>query len=221
MRPSDIQSSFLATDRELSAHVAGSDRIYPPGIRLIAQGERATNVYFITDGVVKVSFVEQHGRERICNLRPAGSVIGVEPALLDIPSLLTATTITECRARRFPSDRVREAVKIDGSVAFQISRLLAQESLDQTAAMVDAASGTARDRLIHFLRQIEADLYAAASVTQGNSALLKRHEIAKLLGITPEHLSRLVKTLQHEGIVQPDKRQVVLRENNRSTAASG
>ena len=220
MRLSDIQSSFLAADRELSAHVAASDRICARGIRLIAQGERAANVSFITDGVVKISFIEQQGRERICNLRAAGSVIGVDAALLNVPSLLTVTTVTECRTRRFPSERVREAVRIDGAVAFHMSRLLAQESLDQTASMVDAASGTARDRLIHFLRQIEADLHAGGLVTPGNNALLKRNEIAKLLGITPEHLSRLVKALQHEGVVQPDKRQVVLRGHNRSAAAS-
>ena len=214
MAPSDAETSFLAVERELSERWPASESIYAHGVTLVKQGFRAEYIYLVINGIVKLSFVEKYGREFISHLRFKHCIIGAEGALLEVPSLLTATTLTECKIRHFPAGGVRNALKTSANLAFHMSRSIARESVDQTTAMIDAASGNARHRLLNLLRQFNAGRTGPPGLLP-LGVPLKKHEIAKLLAVTPEHLSRLIRILQREGVVRSEKRAAVLNNTTK------
>jgi CRP-like cAMP-binding protein len=52
------------------------------------------------------------------------------------------------------------------------------------------------------------------------SLSLRQCEIAQFLAITPQYLSSLLNTLQARGLIQRDRRGVILLDNEASAAAS-
>jgi CRP-like cAMP-binding protein len=217
MALNNAEASFFAIDRELSSRWSTSELILLPGVELITQGRSVDQVWLIISGMVKLSFVEQYGGEVISNLRSAGCIVGAEAALLEESSLVTATTVTSCQVRHFPADGVRHLLQSSATLAFHMSRTIARETLDQTTAMMDATSGKARQRLVHLLRQLSVRRTNTDSGSLPSIVPLKRHELAKLLAVTPEHLSRLIRILQHEGILHREKRGVVLQNTKPTT----
>jgi CRP/FNR family transcriptional regulator, cyclic AMP receptor protein len=209
MRPSDIDLS--AIDDELSARCQVCESSCRPGVQLLVQGTPAPYMYLLTAGFVKLSFVGTHGREYISGVRSAKALVGVESTVLGTPSLITATALAHCRIRRFPADRVRQALRSNSILAIHIINSLARESLDQTTARIEAAYGNARQRLVSVLKRMSNYLEAALSAEGPLEELpLKQHEIAKLIAVTPEHLSRLLRDMQREGVLREGGRRVLI-----------
>jgi len=67
---------------------------------------------------------------------------------------------------------------------------------DHARKIVDMACLPALDRLKKFLPEVVCELGEAPI------PLIRQWEIAELLGITPEHLSRLLKILELKGLIQ-------------------
>ncbi len=203
-------TSCEALQERLAALWPSALHFYPAGVNLIKQGFPVQFIYVLMRGVVKLSFVEESGREIIANLRPSVCIVGADAALLQVPSLVTATTVTGCRIRQIPIARIMTLLQNNASLSFYMSCSIARESLTQTGAVIDMTSGNARQRLLRLLSHFTLssdDAPAAASA----GTLLKKNEIAKLLAITPEHLSRLIRGLRRDGILDSHDRKIVLR----------
>jgi CRP-like cAMP-binding protein len=93
-----------------------------------------------------------------------------------------------------------------------MSRSIARESLNQTMAIIDASCGDARRRLIKLLsQQTLSNDDTKSDIELSAGMLLKKNEIAKLLAVTPEHLSRLIRELKRDGVLDCYDRKIVLR----------
>lgn len=187
-----------------------SRRAFTLGTQLIAQDEPHHSIVLLTSGIVKLSYLEENGKELIAGLRRADCIIGAESALLALPSLFTVTALTDCSAQCIPAARFRTIVERDPSFALQVSKALAGETIRQTEALLETASRTALQRLLSFLRANDDVLEDTAN---GMSSL-KKQEIAQLLTITPEHLSRLIQKLIKRGLISKDGRRLRLACEN-------
>ncbi len=75
---------------------------------------------------------------------------------------------------------------------------------------------TARDRLISLFKELIAERNTSGAGAEKTAELfvpLKNNELAEVIAVTPEHLSRLLKELEHEGIIRRDKRMLTVRIN--------
>jgi len=198
----DTENSFFAIRRELRARSPESRRSFSAGVRLIAQGFPVEHVHFVFRGTIKFSYVERSGREFISNLRSGPCMVGAEAALLDCPSLVTATTLNDCEVGQYAASDFRKALDGSANLSFHISRSVARESLTQTSTLIDTVSGSARYRLLAFqsVRGQKSDGKYSGRDSRP-TVYLKKNEIAKLLTITPEHLSRLIRALKREGLL--------------------
>jgi CRP-like cAMP-binding protein len=201
--------TLTALGRELLARFPVAEAEYPSGFRLLSEDSPCEHVYLLTSGTIKLSFVDRAGREFILGLRSAPRAVGMETALLNMPSLCSATTVTPCRARRFPAKSVRNSLKDGSEISFHMSRCLSRESIDQTRVLMELHSGNARHRLVNLLQRLNAGPGAAELSLAGTD--LKRHELAKLLAVTPEHLSRLLRGLRRDGLLRSGTRRIILR----------
>ncbi|MBV9761223.1 MAG: Crp/Fnr family transcriptional regulator [Acidobacteriaceae bacterium] len=210
-----IPSAVLALEQELSVYHSSPERSYGPAVRLVRQGFPIERVWVVTRGTIKLSFLDPYGRESILSLRPAPCIIGAAGAILNAPSLVTATTLTEVVVRQVSANDLRHSLKNNPELAYHISCAIAAEYTQQTGAMMEAGSLNTRKRLLELLQQ-RMSAGANGSAESGNcshpAALLKKHEIAKLLAVTPEHLSRLLRAMQREGLLRRDKGRIVLQE---------
>jgi CRP-like cAMP-binding protein len=213
-REGEAHVSLVAVDRQLAALWPTSVRLYRPRTVLFQQGDRVEYVYLLIRGTIKFSFVYGSGHEVISLMRSDACALGADAALLGVPSLVAATTLCQCKIRSIPAEPIRKMLRNDADLSFHMSRLMAFESLNHTMAIINSSSGNARDRLINFLRQQQAGVGKASDAAPASATILRKHEIAKLLAITPEHLSRIVKRLAMEGIVEDHHKTIALRRPN-------
>lgn len=193
-----------------------SFRRHLPGEQLFRQGSVASGVYFIISGYVKVSSLDRDGRQLIVGLRGAGSMLGAPSVILQEACPVSATAITNCETRFFPADVFTTLLKADPCFSSFINAEqshLAHQLLDD---ILHFGLCSARSRLGELLWQlISAN---AGNGDQPGVSLrlpLRQWEVAQLIGITPEHLSRIAKQMQREGILEWRKGAIRVLDLNR------
>jgi CRP-like cAMP-binding protein len=175
---------------------------YPPGIELFKQESVPRDVYLIEEGMIKLLYVEQNGREVIVGLRSPGWLVGAAYVVLHKNYAFSATTMTKCRLRRITADAFLSLLKTDPEFAWYFHQVQSYELYDQLTQLVGFGCLSARDKLEQLFSRL-VSVIAPHSDEQGVRLKLplKHWELARLIGVTPEHLSRVLKEMQADGVI--------------------
>lgn len=190
-------SQHLQTWRRLLP--LGTAEIHTPRGTLFVQGASADSVLLLVEGLVKLSYTLANGQECILGLRFPGQLVGKNAALLHVPHRVSAITVTTCHIHRVPVSQLRKVLEESFEAAWF---LLCEQALDHhqaSTALIDLKLQPARSRLLRLARQLIAILgRIGLQSPQRLHDYLTDHEIAALIGISPEHLCRLKKQIQAE-----------------------
>lgn len=174
-------------------------RRYPAGRALYHEHDEAVDCYVIRTGLVKLLAYMPNGRARIVRLLGPGDVVGLE-GLLSPCYCHTAVTIEPLEAARVSTEALR---RLRGTRPEVFARLL-EEYYNQLRCadtwIVEFSTGEIRERvtrLLSFLAEIEHG--------EGSDRLrlLKCSEMAEVLGVTPESVSRVVAELKRNDELRP------------------
>jgi CRP/FNR family transcriptional regulator len=163
------------------------------GELLIQQGSKVESVFLLRSGLVKLTYVFPNGRETSLGLRSSGSCLGAVWALMGMPSLYSVTAITPCRVSSIPAADFPMKLIQNGRLMRHFLSTLCNESMSQSASQVQVMGSSAEGRLKHFMCERESTHLNVK--TLDTLPLLKQMELAQLLAIAPEHLSRLMRKL--------------------------
>lgn len=189
---------------------------YPPAIELFKQSSQAQDLYLIEHGLVKVTRFNQEGRELILGLRSPGWVLGVASVILRKPHPASAFTLTTCHLRRIPAQSFTDLLRRDPYLSWYFHQLQSREIYSQIAHMEGLGFLSARQRLEQLLWQLVSTQMpgnAQGEDLRGETRLnvpLKLSEIAELIAITPEHLSRVLKQTEAEGLLRREKGWIII-----------
>lgn len=186
-------------------------QLYPQGVELFSQGCALDEVLHLDSGWVKLSRVNQDGREIILELAFAGAWLGTAAVLARTQSPVSVVTCTPARVARMPAGAFREMMQRDSALSRHIHQVHACELCRQIGWIGQLNSLTSRERLQRVIRQFIAVLNLPSSADDVRLNLPLRHrELAQLIVVTPEHLSRLLKELQGEGVIKRQKGWVII-----------
>jgi CRP-like cAMP-binding protein len=160
------------------------------GTLLLNQGVHAEHVVLLRHGLVKLLYTTPEGRETTLGLRTSGWYAGAASALMNTASVYSVMTVTPCTISRIPAADFSSSLMQNARMMRHFLQTLCNELISQSAAQAQVMSGSAEQRLTHFMRERTA----AHERLKTLDALphLKQLELAQLLAITPEHLSRLL-----------------------------
>lgn len=179
---------------------------YPPGVELFKQEEWPQDVYLIESGLIKLVSVEQNGREMVIGLRSPRWIIGAGSIIINKKHAFSAWTLTPCRLRRIPKETFLRLLRNDHEFAWFFHQMQSYELREHVTRFRESGCLSARDKLENLLSQILSALAPSGSEKNVRLKLpLKHKELAQLLGITPEHLSRVLRGMQKEGVVLKEK----------------
>jgi CRP-like cAMP-binding protein len=176
--------------------------IYPAGAQLLSQGSSKSDVYLIRRGLIKLQSTNSEGRETIVAVKRTGSLVGVDAAVLRQPSLVSAVTVTECCLHRFPAPELRKVVCKHATFSCLLHGILASELREVTAALTEIKFHSAEIRLKWLLLELVPELTRPGAQNDEVRLPFKQWEIAQMLGVTPEHLSRLLRRLANEEFME-------------------
>lgn len=202
--------SFLLSFLEeptCSTYGWGPVQTYPAYTEIIRQDTPSNAVYFLKSGEVKLTWADQEGHEVIAGLRHQNWLIGAPSVLLGKPYSFTITTLTQCTLRCISADKFLHLVHSNTDFSVHLMKLLSQEIFNHSRTLVTLGCVPSKERLKYLLYKFIPDIPSkTGSDRQAKIILpLKHKELAQILAITPEHLSRLLKTLEKQHEIQRGK----------------
>ena len=173
---------------------AAYDQTFPAQVQLIEEGSPADFLHIVVEGSVEL-FAGWRDRETTMGIvRPVSTFI-LAACINDAPYLMSARTLEKTRIILVPSVDLRAVFRVDHEFAVATISELAACYRTVVRHTKDLKLRNARERLAAYvLRQSRASTGGASFILPVEKRLL-----ASFLGITPESLSRAMKSLQDAG----------------------
>ena len=189
-------------DRENELGKLGVIRTYSAGAELLQQGIPADEVYLIHEGVVKLVWADSKGKEAILGLGWRGWFLGAPSVITGKPCPTTVVTLTRSVVERIPAEKFCSLLQNDTNLTWRVHQIHSRELHEQMNYLGELACCSARSRLGNLLRRLIAFGEAPAGPNMRLRVPLKKKEMAELIAVTPEHLSRLLSALAREGHIR-------------------
>jgi CRP/FNR family transcriptional regulator len=208
----DVSFEAFFNKAAFSAYGWSPPREYPALTEIMQQDRPATAVYFIEYGLVKLSRFETSGREVIAGLRRRNWIIGAPAVFLGKKYSFTITALVDCKIRHISPERFLSIIETNREFSMHMLRMFSQEIYNYGKMFCNLGCLPAIDRLKRLLYEIMLEINHS-SVYKEQVELnfpLKHKELAQMIAVTPEHLSRLLKQLERDGIIKREKGLLVL-----------
>jgi CRP/FNR family transcriptional activator FtrB len=176
------------------AEVAGLQR-FSAQAYLFREGEEPDFVYcFVEGGVVLVT--GRGDKEAVIEFFGPGESILLPAALLGLPYLVSARASSDGQALLIPASKLRALIDEDVALAAQCARMLSRHWRVLIGQIKEIKTRSALERVAHFLVSQTKKTKGAATLALPGM----KKEVATRLGITPETLSRTLRTLKKHGV---------------------
>lgn len=184
---------------------------YAGGQGIFHQGSSCVGIHCLEAGTVAVRRTGAHGGEAITSLHQPGETLGYRAYFGGGVHGGTAYAVTECRVCFFRSDTVRELLERNPALGFRFLERMAHDLEQANDTLLACRSLSARARIAHTLLVLK-DRFDRVD-EQGNIELtlpLSRTDLACLVGVRPESLSRGIRQLEAAGVAHFRGKQVVV-----------
>jgi CRP-like cAMP-binding protein len=186
-----------------TARAAASERKLKPGEPLFHLGDKATGLYEVVAGRVRLARVDRSGREIVLYVAGAGETIA-EASLFSPAYQCDAIASTAATVRLYPKAAVLSAFAKDPKAAQAFTATLARHVMDLRTRLEQRNIRSARERVRTFL--------ALNTGPDGRTVTLSRtlKELAAELGLTHEALYRTLAALEKAGEIKRAHGRIVL-----------
>lgn len=175
--------------------------IYEPGESIFQEGSDADVLFIIRDGRVKLLNYVENGRARITRLLTRGSIAGLN-GLMDEPHTNTAIAVSRVSVYHVPMSAL-QGMKDRNSLLYSDFMEQWYEFLNEADTWItEFSTGAIKGRVARLIRYL-AEFDDSESV--GNVELLTVEEMAEILGITAESVSRTMAEFKRKGVLTPDQ----------------
>lgn len=160
---------------------------------VFCDGDPRTHIFHVEQGVIALSKVLGDGRRQIIDFAYPGDYIGLG-LLKDYIFDAQATCLAKVRCT--PASTLEQAAASDPNLALKLYKAVSAELATARNLLVCVGQGTAMERIAMFLIG-SRDRAAASGANDGVfSLVMRRSDIADLLGLTIETVSRTLTKLR-------------------------
>jgi len=209
---------FTAFFKKHENDLAGCGPIqpYPAAIQIYREDAAAEVVYLIERGFIKLSQIGPDGNEIIVGLRTRYWLLAAPAVILGVPYSFTATTLIPCQLRPITANCFLNLLQTDTEFSWEMHRHLSQSVFTDLNKVAEVSSMSASERMKNFICQLISELSPEKTHTHNHFQVqLKQHELAEIIGISPEHLCRLVKKMEGQGIIINEKGIITVQDVSR------
>lgn len=170
-------------------------------------GDRAEGVWQVLEGMVGLRLYGEDGRSRLLRVVRAGGIFGYRAFLSGEEHFSSAYAVSAGVVRHIPAWAIRRVTEADPEVLHGLLRLLAEDLREANQRLLDQATTSLAQRFIRFLVDIAGEPEGRTAAEWKQVVLpISYQDIASLLGVSPETLSRCIRRLEAEGLVRSHRR---------------
>ena len=182
---------------------------YQPGDMLYCQGDAGNGVYCIKSGLIGLRRVSANGNSVLVRLSSTGSTVGYRTFLTKEPHLNSAEVLETSEMCYIPRPHIEKLLNGNPRLGERFLQHFIDEAIETENNYARNLTMGMKSRFLHLMLVFyERVGYQDES---GNAILelpVKRSELAELVGVRPESISRLIDKLQSEQVMHFKDRRV-------------
>lgn len=190
-------------------------RKFKPGEMIIGEEDPIRSFYVVISGQLKLYRSSVDGKEQTLQLLGPGDPFGLCTAFATNAFPANAMAIVESSVVLIPGTVMEETARQEPAILLNIIQILSQRLKDSMELIEALALKEIPGRLASFLYQLlpkeSADKKASVELT------ISQRELAKILGATPEALSRALRKMANEGILSTAGRVITILDRKSLT----
>ncbi|MFZ1980370.1 MAG: Crp/Fnr family transcriptional regulator [Smithella sp.] len=184
---------------------------FKPGEMVIGEADPIRSFYVVISGQLKLYRSSVEGKEQTLQLLGPGDPFGLCTAFATDSFPASAMAIEESAVLLIPGTVMEATARQEPALLFNIIQILSQRLKDSMTLIESLALKEIPERLASFLRH-----ESAKNKTDKNDIVkltISQRELAKILGATPEALSRAIRKMANEGIISASGREISILDS--------
>lgn len=189
-----------------------SVRVYGPRECLLITGDESPGFFLMRAGKARILRTGPEGREQTLRLLAPGDTFAEVPVLDGGPSPSTVEAIERCEVVLVPAARFRELVAAHPEIALDVLQQFARRLRAFTEMVGQMSMQTVQARLARYLYQTarEEGVPTAEGIVVPRELSLQ--DLASLVGSVREVVSRSMRTLEQDGVVEVRRTEILVRD---------
>lgn len=187
--------SHLTPDQRINIEQIGIIRHYEAGEILFYEGDESNYFHFLLKGEVNIFKVSATHETILIHRFRAPSLIAEVATLKQIPYPASCESTEESTVLKISRDPFLQLIQRDPSLSIALISSLTQKISALESSLRRHSAPNALAKVARLIRD-DTNIFQR----------LKGIDIARLIGITPETLSRMIKKLKSEGIISHSKK---------------
>jgi len=176
------------------------------GQLIIGEKHKINTFYMVASGMVKMFKSSHDGKEQTLSLLGPGDLFGMSAIFSDCIFPANAMTLKKSTLLIFPSTILEDLSENDPAILFNMLSILA-DRLKESMSLIESLSlMETPKRVASFL--LCTSLKKSCHTGTVTELSITQKELSKILGSTPETLSRVLKKLSGENILQVTGRKI-------------
>ena len=186
-------------------------RKFKSGEMIIGETDPIRSFYVVISGQLKLYRSSAEGKEQTLQLLGPGDPFGLCTAFATDSFPASAMAIEDASVLLIPGTVMEETARQEPALLFNIIQILSQRLKDSMALIESLALKEIPGRLASFLRH--ASSHEAADKKTTVELTISQRELSKILGATPEALSRALRKMANEGILSTSGRLITILDH--------
>jgi CRP-like cAMP-binding protein len=185
---------------------------YQPGEVIVAETDLVKAFFVVVSGQVKLSKISMEGKEQTLYLLGPGEPFGLCTAFATHDFPAEALALKKSDILTIPGPAVEEIVMKEPELLLNILKVLSRRLKESMSLIESLSLKEIPQRLASFiiLTQVREDKGKGGSI----ELPISQRELSKILGSTPEALSRALRKMQNDGILEVQGRMISILNYN-------
>jgi CRP-like cAMP-binding protein len=175
-------------------------RAYDRGDTIYLEDDEPQGLYCLMAGSAAVLKTDEEGEIALLHIADAGETLGYRSLLSNDTHSTTCEAITRCTVCAIPGSVVRQLLEVNPKLGLGFFTHAAREMREVAELHLRTVTGTIRLRLAYFLMTQRKNHGKRQNGDLVIDLPVSKQEIAAMIGIRPETLSREIQKMRSDGI---------------------
>lgn len=171
---------------------------------IIKQNSVSTHIYYIVDGIIKISREQRKGKNLVLKLDTSGNFVGLISLLGGDTYNFTLTAIENTTIAQIPVSTIKNLIQQNNRFSLEVSQLISKHSIflinRLSGLLYKQLPGRVADLILYFSEEIYCN--------QEFTFPVNRSELAELCGTTKESLIRTLSEFNHDRIIEMNRSKI-------------
>ncbi|HEX5037815.1 MAG TPA: Crp/Fnr family transcriptional regulator [bacterium] len=185
-------------------------KVYEKGQIVFHEGSRASGLYFLLSGHVKLYKTGIDGKQQIVSIAGPGDIMGHRSLFSEGPYRVTASALGSASMGIIETEILLPLLKEHAGLTLALLKRLAADLNAAEDLATNIAQRPVRERLARLLLMLQHSFGRRNDEEVSIEIGLSHEEIGEMIGVTRETATRLLSRFRKEGLIDIKQRQVTV-----------